>query len=87
MGKLMGGKKPDTRAAEQAQARQAELLAQQDARLKEQEAAAAAAEEERKKREAASTRAKSGRAGGGSLLSGLETGVTPVSDGKRTQLG
>lgn len=69
------------------QQRQEKLLADQDARLKAQEAAQTAEEEERKRKEAASSRARKGRAGGDSLLAGLETGIAPVEGGRRTQLG
>lgn len=78
-----GAPKVDTAAIQ----RQEQLLREQEARLKEQEAKAAADEEERKKKEKASAAARQGRAGGQSLLSGLETGVDPVADGKRTTLG
>lgn len=81
---LMGGQpKPDTSAIK----RQQELADQQDARLKQQEADQLTEEEQRKKREAASSRARKGRSGGDSLLSGLETGIKPVDSGLRKQLG
>lgn len=70
-----------------AQARQQALLAEQEARLKRQEEEQTKAEEDRKKAEAAAGRARRGRAGGDSLLSGLETGVSPVDPTKRTALG
>ena len=83
--KIFGGGAPkvDTAAIQ----RQEQLIRDQENRLKEQEAKALSDEEERKKKEAASAAARKGRAGGSSLLSGLETGVTPVEDGKRTSLG
>ncbi len=80
---LFGGPKVDKAA----QARQEQMLAEQDARLKKQEEEQAKAEEDRKKAEAASGRARRGRAGGESLLSGLETGVAPIDPSKRTSLG
>lgn len=60
---------------------------QQEARLKQQEADQLAKENERKQKEAAARRARKGRAGQDSLLVGLETGVNPVADGRRTNLG
>jgi hypothetical protein len=84
MSKMLGGKPKAQKVDTSAQDR---LLAEQEARLKKQEADAAAAEDERKKKEQGAAAAKRGRSGGGSLLSGLETGVTPVSEGKRTTLG
>lgn len=80
---LTGGPKVDKAA----QARQQALLAEQEARLKRQEEEQTLAEENRKKAEAASGRARRGRAGGESLLSGLETGVAPIDPSKRTSLG
>lgn len=73
MGKLLGGGGVDKGAM----ARQEKLAQDQEARLKQQEADAKAKEEERKRREEAARRARAG--GGGSLLSGLETGVTPTN--------
>lgn len=83
--KIFGGGAPkvDTSAVQ----RQEQLLKEQEDRLKAQEAAADLDEEERKKKEAAAAAARRGRAGTGSLLSGLETGVAPVDDGRRTTLG
>jgi hypothetical protein len=82
---MFGGGQPKTDTS--AIKRQEQTLRDQENRLKAQEAEQDAAEEERKKKEAGSRSARSGRTGGFSLLSGLETGVAPVSDGKRTQLG
>lgn len=81
-GKMMTKKPkaPDTSGLK----RQEEQLSQQENRLKQQEADALSQEETRKKREAASNRAKKGRTGGASLLSGLETGITPVSEKRKT---
>jgi len=73
---IFGGPKPDTSALK----RQEELAKQQEDRLAAQEA-------EQKKREAATMRARGGRAGRESLLSGLETGVQPIDATKRTSLG
>lgn len=79
----MAPPKPDTSAIKKQQA----LVDEQEGRLRQQEADALSEEEQRKKRDAASTRARKGRAGGASLLSGLETGVEPVQGGRRTTLG
>jgi hypothetical protein len=62
--------------------RQNALIAEQEASLKKQEAEA----EDRKKKEAANTRARRGRSGD-SLLTGLETGITPVQSSRRSTLG
>lgn len=62
-------------------------IQRQEKMLKEQEDKLAREEEERKRKEAAGQRARTGRAGGESLLSGLETGVDPVEGGRRTTLG
>lgn len=69
-------KKPDTSA-----------LQKQEALLKKQEAEQRKAEQERKRKEEAALNARRGRSGRQSLLTGLETGVTPVDDDKRTSLG
>lgn len=65
---------------------QEKSIKEQEARLKAQEEKASAVEQERKRREAATKKARAG-ATGGSLLSGLETGVAPVDPSKRTTLG
>jgi len=69
-------KKPDTSAIEA-----------QEKRLAEQEAAVEADAEEQRRKEQATKRSRAGRAGSRSLLSGLETGVTPEDQGKRGSLG
>lgn len=48
----------------------------QEKRLAEQEAEQAASDEERKRKEQSTLRARRGRTGNQSLLSGLETGVS-----------
>ncbi len=77
MGGIVGGSKPkvDTSALEAQKKATAEAEARQ-----------AAAEAEKQRKEKAGLKAKQGRTGGNSLLSGLETGVTPV-EGRRTSLG
>lgn len=71
-----GAPKVDTSAIQ----RQEQLVRDQEAKL-------AKEEEERKKKDQAKQNARTGRNSNNSLLTGLETGVTPVSDGRRTQLG
>lgn len=83
--KVLGGGAPKTDTS--GIKRQKELADQQDARLKQQEADQLLQEEQRKKKEAASSRARKGRSGSDSLLSGLETGITPVESTRRTTLG
>lgn len=82
---LFGAKQPavDTSGIKRQQA----LADTQEQRLKQQEADAATKEEERRRKESASNRAKRGRSGGSSLLSGLETGIAPVADTRRKTLG
>jgi len=82
---IFGGKKTDRSALD----RQEKQVAQQEALFAEREAATERKlSEERKKeerRKKASVTARRGVGGGGSLLSGLETGVKPV--GNRERLG
>lgn len=73
--KIFSGGKPDTSALKAQQ----EKVAAQEAKLE-------AEELERKKKEMANRKARTGRSGAGSLLVGLETGVTPT-DEKRGSLG
>lgn len=73
---MFGGPKVD----KEAQARQQKMLADQEAKVAQQE-------QEQKMKEQAASRARRGRAGGDSLLSGLETGVKAVDATKRTTLG
>lgn len=83
--KLMGkGKAPgvDTAAIQ----KQKDLIASQENSLNLQEKNQADQDALRKKKELAANNARRGRAGGGSLLSGLETGVTPTAE-KRATLG
>ena len=78
MGKLFGGGADDS-----ALKAQQEKLAQQEARLAAEEATA----DKKKKSAKAAKSAQLGRSGKASLLSGLETGITPESAGKRGNLG
>lgn len=77
--KIFGGGKPDTSA-----------LREQEKRLAQQEKKLAAEEKSRKEQEAkkkkATLQARQGQRGARSLLSGLETGVSP-EDEKRPNLG
>lgn len=83
---IFGGAKPP--AVDQSAIKRQQAFADtQEQRLKQQEADAASAEEIRRKKDAASNRAKRGRSGGDSLLSGLETGIAPVADTRRKTLG
>ncbi|MGB0818371.1 MAG: hypothetical protein ACPGQQ_05620 [Candidatus Puniceispirillaceae bacterium] len=85
MGRLNPFSKPKDNSA-QIRAQQAA----QEARIREQEAKLAKEEKERQEKEEAkkkaSLSARKGRSGGTSLLTGLETGVTP-EDQKRGTLG
>lgn len=85
MSKLNPFKKPkkpkvDTRAIEAQEKR----LAEQEKKLAAEEKAREEAEEKKKK---AALNARRGRSGGISLLTGLETGVAPVDESKRGNLG